>query len=112
MKEKKNLKEQKKQNLNEKKILTSNFLAVYIDMVIRGLIAFTSIGLTSYFVLIKWLQVSYMWVIPIAFLLSLSISPLLMKIKVGEKVQDKYEDLLGKIIKVIRKRGIAYVYKD
>ena len=91
MKEKKNLQEQKDLNLNEDIIFKNNLLAVYIDLVIRGLLAFLFIGLTSYFVLVKFLNIDYVWVIPIAFLLSIAFSPLLMKIKIGEKIQNKYE---------------------
>lgn len=75
-----------------------NYMILYLDIAIRGLIAFFVIGVVLAFILIGYFKMSYIWVLPISFLLSIFTSPLLMKIKLGEYTLNKFENMLDKIL--------------
>jgi hypothetical protein len=77
-------------------------LEMYIDLAVRGLVAFLTLGLFSYFVLIGIFHLPVYVTLPIVFLLSIAISPLLSKIKLGYKIQEKYDDFLKRVIYSIK----------
>jgi hypothetical protein len=89
--------------LNERVFISKNILEMYVDLTVRGLIAFLTLGLFSYFVLIRWLNLKIYWTLPIIFVGSIFISPFLSKIKLGHRVQEKYDNFLRKVIFHIRK---------
>lgn len=78
--------------------ISANVLEAYIDMTVRGVIAFLTLGMFSYFVLIDLLGLPIYYTLPFVFLGSILLSPLLQKIKLGRKVQDKYDDFLRDVI--------------
>jgi len=88
---------------DEKVFISSNLLANYIDITIRGLIAFLTLGMFSYLVLMRLFNLPIWIVLPIIFVASLFISPYLSKIQLGEKIQDKYDDFLRKVIKILKR---------
>lgn len=91
----------KNQKQNEKVIVNYNFLASYVDLTIRGIISFTFFSLFSYFIMIRIFNAPIWLILPIIFLGSILLSPLLSKIKLGHKVQEKYDDFLREVIKHI-----------
>lgn len=82
-----------------------NFLAMYVDIAIRGTIAFLTLGLFSYFVLMKTFGFPIWITLPIIFIISILISPLLSKIQFGNKIQSKYDDFLKKVIRIMRMKN-------
>ena len=79
------------------------FLAKYIDITIRGLIAFMVFGSFTYYILMGIFDLPIYFILPIIFLLSIPLSPLLSKIQVGYKVQLKYDDFLRKVTLRVKK---------
>jgi hypothetical protein len=79
-------------------IIKNNFLAFYVDVSVRGLIAFLTLGLFSYYVLYQMFNLPIYVNLPVIFLLSIFSSPLLSKIKVGYIVQNKYDNFLREVI--------------
>jgi membrane protein implicated in regulation of membrane protease activity len=73
------------------------YVILYLDLVLRGLIAFAFIGIGFYLLLVVYLKVSIIWVLPMVFLASILVSPFLSRIKLGNFVLEKYEQLLNKI---------------
>ena len=100
--EAKNPLRKKNPKLNEKVIVNYNLLALYIDLTIRGLIAFLTLGLFSYFILIRWLNVPIWLTLPIIFVLSIFMSPFLSRISFGQKIQNKYDNFLKGVIEKIK----------
>lgn len=78
----------------QKKSEYRNILANYIDSMIRGLIMLAIAFPLSFFVLRGVLNLEIYWIFPILIILGLILSPLLSKIKVGRKVQQKYYKFL------------------
>lgn len=75
-------------------------MVIYLDGVIRSLIAFLFIGVGSYIVFVGFFKINMILVLPIVFILSVMISPLLSRIKLGEKVIVGYENWLKKTFKI------------
>jgi membrane protein implicated in regulation of membrane protease activity len=75
------------------------YIILYLDMVLRGLISFFVVGIGLYFILIGYFKMTFVFLLPIAFIVSILISPFLMRIKLGEIVLTKYEGLLNKLLK-------------
>jgi membrane protein implicated in regulation of membrane protease activity len=73
-----------------------NYIILYTDMIIRGLIAFFVIGIGFYIFLVLYLKVKAIYVLFLVFLASILISPFLSRIKLGEKTLCWYEGLLTK----------------
>jgi len=69
-------------------------------MVARGLISFLVVGVGLFLLLVGYLKMSFYVVLPIAFLVSIMISPFLSKIKVAEKLWSKYERWLTKLFRL------------
>jgi len=69
---------------------------MYLDIVIRSLISFVCIGLLFSIILIGYLHISWILVLPLTFFVAILVSPLLMKITLGEKILVYYENLLKK----------------
>jgi len=102
----KNHQELQSQIRDEAKVLTNaRVLEMYIDLSVRGIISFLTLGMFSYFVLLGLLGLPIQYVLPIIFLLSIFTAPLLSKIKLGEKVQNKYDDFLRNVIYHMNKYG-------
>lgn len=94
----------KKENPKQDRVfISNNILAMYVDITIRGMIAFLTLGLFSYFVLIKLFELPIWITLPIIFIGSVFMSPLLSKIRLGEKVQRKYDKFLKQVIKQMKK---------
>jgi len=72
----------------------------YVDIVIKGIIAFFGIGVLVSILLVGYLKWKIYIVIPIIFGLSVLITPLLSKIRVGEFIFQKYEKWLEKTFKL------------
>jgi hypothetical protein len=70
---------------------------------LRGLISFAVIGIGLFVILTGFFHMKFYWVLPIAFFCSILISPLLSKIKLGERVFISYEHWLNKMVNKIRK---------
>ena len=81
-----------------------NILAMYIDITLRGMIAFFTLGMFSYFVLIKTFGFPIWVTLPFIFIVSILMSPLLSKIQLGNKVQEKYDDFLRDVITILKKK--------
>ena len=71
-------------------------MIIYGDIVIRSLISFLGIGIIFSIILIGYLNLSWVFVLPLVFFVSILVSPLLSKIKLAEKVLNYYENLLKK----------------
>lgn len=69
----------------------------YVDIVIRGLIAFIFLGIILSIVLVGFFGLKPFLVLPIIFLLSVFSSPLLSKIRIGEALVRKYDNWLNRI---------------
>lgn len=76
---------------------TREWIILYFDMLIRGLIAFFFAGIILYAVLVGIFKVKPIYTLPIAFIVSILISPFLSKIKVGEKLIKRYDEWLENI---------------
>jgi len=100
--EKKNQSKQKYPIPDKEVFIYKNFLAMYVDIAIRGTIAFLTIGLFSYFVLMRTFGFPIWITLPIIFIISILISPLLSKIQFGNKIQSRYDDFLRKVIRIVR----------
>ena len=92
------LQQSENQLLNNSKF--RNLSIMYLDIVIRSLISFLCVGVLFSIILIGYLHISWVFVLPLVFFVSIIISPLLMKIRLGEIVFLYYEDLLHKIFKL------------
>jgi len=90
---------------SDKVFLHVRVLEMYIDLVIRGLISFVVFGLFGYLVLTQIFHFPFHITLPIIFLCSIFSSPLLSKIKLGYKVQERYDDFLRKVIYFIKQHG-------
>jgi membrane protein implicated in regulation of membrane protease activity len=67
-----------------------------MDILIRSLISFLAIGVVFSIILIGYLHISWIFVLPLVFFVSVIIAPFLSKIKLADKVMDYYEGLLKK----------------
>lgn len=91
--------QQESQNQIQGKVFISpRVLEMYIDLVVRGMISFIFIGVGGYLIFFYWLGFPIHFVFPLIFLASILISPQLSKIKLGGKIQNKYDDFLRKVI--------------
>lgn len=82
---------------------SSNFRLMsimYLDIVIRSLISFVFVGFGLSILLMGILKLSWVIVLPIVFILSILIAPLLSKIKLGHILFDKYELWLQRTFKI------------
>lgn len=91
----------KKQKQQQEEILESNkgfrnMLIVYMDIVIRSLISFFCVGIVFSVFLISYLHISWVFVLPLVFFVSVLISPLLSQIRLSERILVYYENLLKK----------------
>lgn len=93
---KNNQKQSENPNLSDK---WERLLINYIDSITRGLISFFISFILVYFVLMGIFHLSFIWILPIIFLLSFALSPLLSKIKLGDKFVIWYIGKLKKFIK-------------
>lgn len=90
------------QNQNEEKIPKQNrfdmhkILVNYTNAVVRGLIAFFVIGILFWIIFVGYFHVPVVFMLVIAFISSILISPFLNKISVGEIAVTKYENWLMK----------------
>jgi dolichol kinase len=73
-----------------------NILVNYTDAVIRGLIAFFVVGILSWIIFVGYFHIPIVFMLVIAFISSILISPFLNKIKLGFIVVNKYENWLQK----------------
>ena len=73
----------------------------YLDIVVRGLISFLVIGIGLGFLLIGYFKMKAIIVFPVIFICSIIITPFLSRIRLGEFLLIKYENLLHKIFKNI-----------
>lgn len=71
-------------------------LIIYTDIVIRGLIAFLFIGILGSIILIGFFHIKTWLIFPIVFILSIIVSPYLSKIRIGENLFNKYDNILKK----------------
>ena len=89
---------QEKIQTQDRVFISPRVLEMYIDLVLRGLVSFVVFGLCGYLLLIQVFNMSFVYALPIIFLVSILSSPLLSKIKFGHKVQNRYDNFLRKII--------------
>ena len=68
----------------------------YLDSVIRGLIAFFSVGVLLTLILVVFLKMKFVWILPISFVVSILISPFLSRITLGERLLNGYTKWLEK----------------
>lgn len=66
----------------------------YFDMLIRGLISFIVVGFLLTLILLQF-HTPLLWILIIAFCISILISPLFMRIKLGERFLNWYESKLN-----------------
>lgn len=71
-----------------------NEIIKYTDIVIRSLIAFIFVGILGSIILIGLFHIKIWLLFPIMFFLSIIISPLLSKIRLGEQLFNKYDEWL------------------
>lgn len=91
----------------KKRDVARDYIILYMDMVIRGLISFFVVGIGLYALLIFYFKMKFIYVLPIAFICSIFLSPFLSKVKLGEKLLILYERLLAKVFKLtIEENGI------
>lgn len=90
--------QEKIQLLNNSKF--KNMAIMYLDILIRSLISFFFIGILFSVFLIGFLHITWIVVLPLVFLTSILVSPLLAKIKLGEFVINYYENILKKTFKL------------
>jgi len=76
-----------------------NVAVFYADSVVRGLLAFSIVGIGFTLLLVGVFHMKFIWILPISFLGSILISPFLSKITLGEKVVNWYVNWLDKIMK-------------
>lgn len=96
-------KEQTPKPSEQKVFVSKRILQMYVDVTVRGMIAFFTLGMFSYFVLYGYFGFQIYITLPIIFIGSIFMSPLLAKIRLGEKVQDKYDNFLREVIFRINK---------
>jgi Cu/Ag efflux pump CusA len=90
----------------QNQISRSNFRAyiiLYLDIIIRSFISFALVGVLLYIFLGIFLKMKFIYILPIAFLMGILISPLLSRIKLGEKTIQAYENMLDKFVNKIKK---------
>jgi len=90
--------EEKIQPLNNSKF--RGLAIMYLDILIRSMISFICIGILFSIVLIGYLHFSWILVLPLVFIVSIIVAPLLMKIKLGEIVFSHYESWIRKTFKL------------
>lgn len=88
-----------KSSESQKQSRFRSIVVIYLDAILRGLIAFAFIGILLSLFLIGFLHLSFVLVLPIAFICSILISPLLSKVKLGNVLLTKYENYLNRLIK-------------
>jgi len=94
--------EEKNQNTQQQENQPQNkyreVIIFYFDMMIRGLISFIFVGFILTLILLQF-HTPLLWILIIAFCISILISPLFMKIKLGEKFLTWYESRLDSAFK-------------
>lgn len=84
-------------NEEELEMRTSNIrkmIIIYTDMMIRGLLSFFVIGIGFYLILVVFFKMKFIYVLPLVFIATILISPFLSKIRIAEKMLDKYDEWL------------------
>jgi hypothetical protein len=79
-------------------------LVDYTDAITRGLLSFFLVGILLYILLIGYFHLSALWFLPIVFIVSIIISPLFQKIKVGERIFSQYEGWLNRKFGIWQKK--------
>jgi hypothetical protein len=74
-----------------------NYIITYLDGILRGLVSFLVIGIGLYILLVGIFKMSFIFVLPIIFIITIMVSPFLSKIKLGEKLINKYDTWLRKV---------------
>ena len=69
----------------------------FTDAIIRGLIAFLILGIGGYLLFVGVFGISFIYWLPIVFILSVFLSPIFSKINLGEKLITRYERLLERV---------------
>ena len=91
----KNLHEKENQRLDNNN--ARNYIVTYLDGALRGLVSFLVIGIGLYILLVGIFKMSFVFVLPIIFILTILVSPFLSKIKLGEKLLNKYDAWLKRM---------------
>jgi len=91
----KNLQDKENRRLNNNN--ARNYIVTYLDGALRGLVSFLVIGIGLYILLVGILKMSFVFVLPIIFILTILVSPFLSKIKLGEKLLNKYDAWLKRM---------------
>lgn len=86
--------QQNQKMLNSNKRTTRDYVVLYLDGVLRGLISFLVVGIGLFLLLVGILKMKFIFVLPIIFIVSVLLSPFLSKITLGEKVLTGYENWL------------------
>jgi hypothetical protein len=93
----------KQQQVNDQLLNDSRMrkmMVMYLDIIIRSLISFFCIGLVFSFVLIGYLHISWVFVLPLTFFVSILVSPFLSKLSIADKIIIYYENILKKLFKL------------
>ena len=77
-----------------------NIAIMYLDIVLRSLIAFLCIGVLFTIILVGYFHLSYVYVLLVVFITSVLLTPFLSKIKLGAKVFDGYVNFLEKYLHI------------
>jgi uncharacterized membrane protein len=72
---------------------------MYTNIVVRSLIAFFFSFIFLAVILVWLLKIKALYILPLAFLVGVLLTPLLSKISLGEKIVSYYENILRRIIK-------------
>ena len=89
----------KKENLN----IGDNYrrvIVMYLDLVIRGLISFLFVGIGLWIILGGFLKMKFIYMLPVAFICSILISPFLSRVQLGERAVSWYEGWLRRTLKL------------
>lgn len=84
------------QQQNPQESRFKNFLSLYINAMIQGIIGLFIFGSFYYFVLVKSFNFPFYVGFPIIIILSIVVSPFLPKITIGNRIQKRYEEFLKK----------------
>lgn len=81
------------QETNQLQSKYRSWIVLYLDILIRSLMSFVIVGILLTIALLKF-HFPFLWILIIAFCISILISPLFMKIKLGDKFLTWYENFL------------------
>jgi|WetSurMetagenome_2_1015567.scaffolds.fasta_scaffold29747_2 hypothetical protein len=92
---------QEKQNISSFKAERMRQIIVnYLDITIRSLIAFFVFGILLYIILVGVFHANFIFVLIMSFVISIMFSPILSRIKLGDRVFSAYERWLEKTFKL------------